>query len=152
MDWDEAMGEAREELGYFPDGYVKDWDGLVETAREIYDYNKQEEYDEFCEDAHYKHKNYLNSDKWKELRSEILKRDNFICQDCGDKAKDVHHLDYNYLGTLEEAKFCISLCRNCHRKRHNISKYDKKYDNKDNVDYTRVGMHKKQTKLEKKNV
>lgn len=121
MDWEEAMEEAREELGYYADQYVEDWDGLVDTAREIYEYYKQEEYDEFCEDAHFQHKEYLSSDRWKKLRYEILKRDNFTCQDCGNRARDVHHLDYGYLGTSEEAKFCISLCRECHKKRHNIS-------------------------------
>jgi len=50
------------------------------------------------------------------LRYEILKRDSFTCQDCGNRARDVHHLDYDYLGTSEEAKFCISLCRECHQK------------------------------------
>jgi len=121
MDWEEAMEEARDELGYYADEYVEDWDGLVETAREIYEYYKQEEYEEFCEDAHFQHKEYLSSDRWKKLRYEILKRDNFTCQDCGNRARDVHHLDYGYLGTSEEAKFCISLCRECHKKRHNIS-------------------------------
>jgi len=121
MDWEEAMEEARDELGYYADEYVEDWDGLVETAREIYNYYKQEEYEEFCEDAHFQHKEYLSSDRWKKLRYEILKRDNFTCQDCGNRARDVHHLDYDYLGTSEEAKFCISLCRECHKKRHNIS-------------------------------
>jgi len=71
--------------------------------------------------AHFQHKEYLSSDRWKKLRYEILKRDNFTCQDCGNRARDVRHLDYGYLGTSEEAKFCISLCRECHKKRHNIS-------------------------------
>jgi len=65
MDWEEAMEEARDELGYYADQYVEDWDGLVETAREIYEYYKQEEYEEFCEDAHFQHKEYLSSDRWK---------------------------------------------------------------------------------------
>jgi len=47
MDWEEAMEEAREELGYSSNEYVKDWNGLVETAKYILDYNKQEEYDKF---------------------------------------------------------------------------------------------------------
>jgi hypothetical protein len=120
MIWEEAMEEAREELGYYPDEYINDWEELVETAREIYDYNKQKEYEEFCINAHIQYKQYLNSNRWKKLRFQILNRDNFICQDCGNKAIDVHHLDYDYLGTSKESKFCISLCRECHKRRHNI--------------------------------
>jgi len=44
------------------------------------------EYEEFCdmvsENARAKHRVYLNSNEWKEKREIILKRDNYLCQDC----------------------------------------------------------------------
>lgn len=120
MDWNEAMSEAREELGYSEDEYVEDFQGLVEEAKDILEYNKKEEYEEFCVDAYNNHQEYLKSERWRKLRLEILKRDNFTCQDCKEKAKDVHHIDYNYLGTDKEIDFCVSLCRECHKNRHNI--------------------------------
>ena len=48
------------------------------------------------------------------LRKTIRERDNYTCQICGNKAKDVHHLNY-------EKKDCnldnlITLCHSCHSK------------------------------------
>jgi len=127
MDWEEAMEEAREELGYYPNEYVEDWDELIENARDVYEYYKQEEYEGFCEDAYYKHQEYLKSDRWKKLRLKVLERDKFVCKDCSKKASlnyyiilDVHHTNYDYIETKEEINYCISLCRECHKKRHNI--------------------------------
>lgn len=120
MDWEEAMSEARRELGYCEDEYIEDFQGLVDEAKDILEYNREEEYQNFCVDSYNKHQEYLKSDRWKKLRLEVLSRDNFMCQDCKEKARDVHHMDYNYLGTIKEIYFCISLCRNCHKNRHNI--------------------------------
>ena len=50
----------------------------------------------------------------KELKTEIRKRDNFICQECGKNGFIVHHIDYN----KKNNKPCnlITLCRSCHGK------------------------------------
>ena len=48
--------------------------------------------------------------------------DNFNCVDCKNKATQVHHLDYDYLGDEKEIAFCISLCRDCHEKRHGLKR------------------------------
>lgn len=36
--WDDAMDDAREELGYSQDEYIEDWEGLVQCAHEWMDY------------------------------------------------------------------------------------------------------------------
>jgi len=109
MEWEEAISDAKEELGYSEGEYIEDWDEVVETAKEIMSEGNKREYE-----------NYLDSPEWKETRSEVLKRDNYTCQDCGGKAENVHHLDYDCLETDEEAEHCVSLCRDCHRSRHNL--------------------------------
>ena len=38
------------------------------------------------------YREYLKSDAWKRKRYVVLKRDNWKCQICGDKATQVHHL------------------------------------------------------------
>ena len=43
MDWDEAIKEAKDELGYYEDEYIEDFDEVVERAKEI----MQEESDEY---------------------------------------------------------------------------------------------------------
>jgi len=67
----------------------------------------QKEYNEF-----------LNSTEWNKIRFEVLIRDNFICKDCGKTACRVHHL--NYLN-LKDKSILISLCHDCHNKRHGLN-------------------------------
>jgi len=133
MDWEDAMDEARKELGYSKDEYVEDWDRLVDEAHDILEYNREEEYQEFCIEAHYKYKDYLKSDRWKSLRKEILNRDNFKCRDCGCRAEAVHHLTYEFLETPYEKEHCISICNNCHGRRHNIIPKIEKIEPKINI-------------------
>lgn len=55
-----------------------------------------------------------------ELKHNIRKRDNYICQKCGkhqaesERALDVHHIDYNKKNN--KPKNLISLCKSCHSK------------------------------------
>jgi len=110
-------------------------------------------YEEYCdmvsENARAKHNVYLGSNEWKEKREIILKRDNYICQDClkishlilkelikkitflkdikidiNIKASQVHHLNYDSLHTPQEINDCISLCEYCHKIKHSGLKYD----------------------------
>ena len=52
----------------------------------------------------------FNSD----LKQYILKRDNFTCQICGDKATISHHINYNKKDNFPEN--LIAVCRSCHAK------------------------------------
>ena len=65
-----------------------------------------------------KYSQYLFSDKWKEIRKKVLKRDNYICQGClENKAEEVHHK--NYLHLFDELLFdLVSVCKSCHIKIH----------------------------------
>ena len=119
-DWDDAVEETRRELGYYEGDYIEDWAWFMDKVRETFDYYKEEEYMDFCEESHHKYRDYLKSDRWKKLRKIILFRDYHNCQDCDNRATEVHHLNYDVLETEEEEKFCISLCRICHKKRHGI--------------------------------
>ena len=65
---------------------------------------------------------YLKSKQWKTVRRQVLKRDNYTCQGCGLPANLAHHLNYYSLGKQEETNSCISLCWNCHEKRHDIDR------------------------------
>mgnify|MGYP002530115466 CR=1 FL=1 len=65
------------------------------------------------------YKEYLKSDAWKRKRYVVLKRDNWVCQYCGDKATEVHHKKYARINIgREPIKWLISICRNCHQKIH----------------------------------
>ena len=63
------------------------------------------------------HEEYLQSDKWKEIRLRVFERDNYICQACLDHpAQEVHHLTYiNWKNELMTD--LLSVCRDCHTNR-----------------------------------
>lgn len=60
---------------------------------------------------------YLFSDEWREKRDLIMDYYGNICQDCNEKATEVHHLHYKNI-FKEKFKDLIPLCRSCHKKRH----------------------------------
>ena len=60
---------------------------------------------------------YLKSEEWKSKRENVLKRDNYTCVCCEDKATQVHHINYNHV-YQEKEKELISVCKNCHEGIH----------------------------------
>jgi len=72
-----------------------------------------------------KYKKELFSPEWIAKRKEIIKRDDFTCQKCGEKEElHVHHIEY--LDNLNPQdypnEYLITLCSECHRKEHGINK------------------------------
>ena len=61
-------------------------------------------------------KEYLKSEEWGILREKILRKCDYKCEKCGNRAGDVHHMDYRILGIpgLATKDFLIALCRPCH--------------------------------------
>ena len=62
---------------------------------------------------------YLQSDDWKERRKELMEEANGECSECGDKATELHHLNYNKLGYEELDEDVVALCNECHKEMHN---------------------------------
>lgn len=62
------------------------------------------------------HGDYCKTQKWKNKRVAVLKRDSFLCQAClTRKATQVHHLTYKHY--MAEPLFdLVSVCDICHRK------------------------------------
>lgn len=62
---------------------------------------------------------YTTSDEFRKARLEKLNQANWICEDCGDKATDAHHID------LSKDNHAVNnlkaLCHTCH-----VSKYHSK--------------------------
>jgi len=62
---------------------------------------------------------YLQSDEWSKIRTEVLRRDQHICQGCRERrATHVHHLTYDHVGGNEFLFELISLCEVCHKRLH----------------------------------
>ena len=57
---------------------------------------------------------YLNSDEWKEKRLEFLEDADYVCEECGGKANQVHHLSYDNFGDETDDDVEV-LCYGCHK-------------------------------------
>lgn len=70
-------------------------------------------------------KNYMQSDKWDQIRKAVLQRDNYTCRKCNasDITLDVHHLHYRSLGN-ESLEDLITVCRSCHNEIHDLHGYN----------------------------
>ncbi|WP_349966282.1 HNH endonuclease [Phocaeicola massiliensis] len=70
------------------------------------------------------YKEQIKSPKWQKRRLEILQRDDFKCQICGDSENtlNVHHLVYHKDRNIWEYEDweLITLCEECHEHEHII--------------------------------
>lgn len=76
------------------------------------------------------YREYLKSGHWERLRERILRRSNWKCERCGERAGysmkgnkiglQVHHLSYERVG-YEHDDDLIVLCFACHAKEHGRS-------------------------------
>ncbi len=67
-----------------------------------------------------KHKEYLKSEQWQDLRKQALDRDGRKCQECGaeNTTLDVHHRRYPRNWKFDKLANLITLCRECHYAKH----------------------------------
>jgi len=64
--------------------------------------------------------NQYNGEFTDELKQEVRKRDNWICQQCGRKRSvTCHHIDEDKLNNIKDN--LITLCKSCHSKFHHPS-------------------------------
>lgn len=62
---------------------------------------------------------YLKSDAWQRKRFVVMKRDNWECVYCGDRAVQVHHLKYARKNIGKEPiEWLVSVCKSCHDEQH----------------------------------
>lgn len=63
------------------------------------------------------YKEYLRSAHWRERRLEFLDYNNWECEICGNRANQVHHLNYDCLYEEEDDDVEV-VCWSCHQDRH----------------------------------
>ena len=67
----------------------------------------------------YYRNDYLKSDDWRRKRYVVLKRDNWQCVHCSNRATQVHHKRYaKYNIGKEPIKWLESVCDSCHDELH----------------------------------
>lgn len=81
---------------------IRDSDGIVYLSRRDYYRNV-----------------YLKSEAWQRKRFVVLKRDNWKCVHCGQKATEVHHTRYARINIgSEPIEWLVSICSSCHDSLH----------------------------------
>jgi len=64
----------------------------------------------------------LKSPKWQKKRLEILERDNYTCQCCGNKEEQLHVHHYVYRKNTDlwdyEDGYLVTFCNSCHEEWH----------------------------------
>ena len=69
-------------------------------------------------------KSFYKSKEWQQTRDYILRRDRFLCRDCGRAASEVHHIEHltpQNIGNVNvtmNPENLVSLCKDCHFERH----------------------------------
>jgi len=66
---------------------------------------------------------YLKSEDWKERRQELMEQAGWVCSECGEKATQLHHVNYNNIGMEELEDDVIAICNDCHNKIHEKGEY-----------------------------
>ncbi len=66
------------------------------------------------------YRQYLNSDKWKAIRDNIVYRDGNMCRLCGSQERlEVHHMNGKFRFKEEyHPEILITLCADCHERIH----------------------------------
>jgi len=79
-----------------------------------------------------KYSEKLKHPKWQRKRLEIMNRDNFTCQKCGDTETTlhVHHLEYNDFDEPWKIsnKKLITLCEDCHGEVEGLKEYEPEFE------------------------
>lgn len=70
---------------------------------------------------------YLRSEDWKIRRKELMEEASNTCSECGDKATELHHLNYKNLGFEILGVDVIALCKRCHEDIHLLKGKVKEY-------------------------
>lgn len=76
------------------------------------------------------YKEKLEDPRWQKKRLEILNRDNWVCQCCGEKEirLDVHHYIYKAKDPWDEKNYhLITLCKECHFVATELDKLSKRF-------------------------
>ena len=85
---------------------------------------------------------YLQTDRWRQLRLQCFARDDYTCQFCHQKLPaerlNAHHTSYDHMASEDEQAELfdlITLCRECHQRWH------------DNMDHA-ISLHKQYSKID----
>lgn len=64
-------------------------------------------------------------------------QDVILCENCHQKAADIHHLIFKSRGGKDEINSLIALCRNCHTKAHNNKHFNKELQRRKNIEFNK---------------
>ena len=77
-------------------------------------------------------KRFYRSKAWQECREAVMKRDHYICVECGEAGQEVHHKIWLTKDNINNPDITlnmdnlVTLCKDCHHKAHGRNQYTKK--------------------------
>lgn len=83
---------------------------IRELANELSERKKQKNREDFWDD----YDNYLKSERWQNIRSLVLERDNHLCQSCLNSPADEVHHTIGHFRKNEPLYTLVALCSRCH--------------------------------------
>lgn len=57
----------------------------------------------------------------------ISRDDVVLCEVCGQRGADIHHIEYQSQGGKDEIENLIALCRGCHKAEHDTASRKERY-------------------------
>jgi len=60
---------------------------------------------------------------------DYCEQDYIPCENCGNRAADIHHLKFKSQGGRDEINNLMALCRECHSKAHELKEFNEKLRN-----------------------
>ncbi len=106
-----------------PPGKLPEWnpdlqDAYWQRQRELYQNEWQGKQEQERQEWRDRYNAHMQSDKWRRIRTKVLRRAAGVCEGCGERHPEhVHHKDYRRLG--DEMLFdLVAVCSICHQKLH----------------------------------
>lgn len=76
-------------------------------------------------------KKFYKSKAWQQCREAVLKRDHYLCTECGEAGQEVHHIEWLKPENINDTSITLNmdnlatLCKDCHHKAHERNQYSK---------------------------
>lgn len=106
LEWDTAFKAVKKRCR------ISNWNKLSHITKEALSEIRTKELKE-------KHREYIESNKWKNRREEKLEREDYTCEKCGETAEQAHHTTYRHFNSKSkeaEISTLMAVCKECHEK------------------------------------
>lgn len=90
-------------------------------------------------------KKFYKSKEWQRCREAVMKRDYYLCVECGAAGKEVHHKKHITPKNINDPTITlnisnlVTLCKDCHHKAHERNQYTNHNELEDGLTFDEEG-------------